>query len=204
MDLEKIVFRFLFKAVVLKDCKKHRKWIASFTIHRKEGFGLAHYLKESALFDNMSNENKTYLVIDRWRGEIVGYFSLKCSIISFTFPEHLKKYDKGVMKKYSEVLPSIEIAQLAVNEEYRQKLNQLYHMNIKLGSMIFKHMILVKIKRMQAFIGVKMITLFALPYDKLIKNYEAWGFQKADDTKQFIKPTYDWHCVFMFREIDNT
>lgn len=77
-------------------------------------------------------------------------------------------------------------------------------MNIKLGSMIFKHMILLKIKRMQALIGVKMITLFALLYDKLIKNYEAWGFQRADDTKQFIKPTYDWHCVFMFREIDNT
>lgn len=87
---------------------------------------------------------------------------------------------------WSSALFKRKIAQLAVKEEYQQKLNQLYHMYMKLGSLIFKHMIIIKIKRMQALIGVKMITLFVLPYDKLIKNYEACGFQKADDTKQFI------------------
>lgn len=197
-------YRFIYRVVELKNCKRHNDLIRTFTIHRKEGIGLSVYLKKYALFDNIANENKTYLVLHRWNGNLVGYFSLKCSIVSFSFPEKLKKYEVGELKQYSEIMPSIEIAQLAVNDRYRDKLAKAHRTKTLIGAKIFSYLVVPKIKKIQRLLGVKMITLFALPYDKLIKNYEAWGFQKADDTKQFIKPTYDWHCVFMFREIDNT
>lgn len=199
-----IKYRFLYRVVALKNCKRHKELIRTFTIHRKEGIGLSVYLKKYALFDNITNENKTYLVLHRWNGSLVGYFSLKSSIVSFTFPEKLKKYEIGELKQYSEIMPSIEIAQLAVNDNYRDRLEKTHPNKVLLGAKIFEYLVIPKIKKIQRFLGVKMITLFALPYDHLIKNYEAWGFQRADDTKQFIKPTYDWHCVFMFREINNT
>ena len=181
---------------------KDAKAIDEFTVDTPEGQGLSVYLKEYARYDECGREMRTYLVRDIQTDECVGYFSLKAGLISLNEAETIvedEKTGKSSTVREFDTLPGVELANFAVNSAYISAYPYLKGT----GYVIFKKFIIPMINKAASYIGVRMVDIYALPYDKLISRYERYGFRclpedEEKDLHKRLKPRYDASCKFMY------
>lgn len=177
--------------------------IMNFTIERDEGSGLLEYIQHHAFPEEDAGIMRTYIVRDNKSSEMVGYFSLKAGLISLNERQIETTDDEtGEKKKVTvfDTLPGVELANFAVNSTYIQR-----HKEMKgLGVVIFNQFILPIVRQTSENVGVKILYIFALPYDDLIKSYhDRYGFsrladQYEDELHKRLKPFYDQYCKFMY------
>ena len=176
--------------------------IRCFTIDAPEGQGLSVYLKEYACKEETERSMRTYLVRDNETDECVGYFSLKAGLISMNEIEvEVEDTDTGEHKVVREfdTLPAVELANFAVNSNYINS----YPYQKGVGYVIFKKFIIPMIEEAAKYVGIKMVYIYALPYDKLIGRYMRYGFRRLpeeqeNDLHRRLKPRYDESCRFMY------
>ena len=170
-----------------------RRDILNFSARDERGEGLVSYLQHFAFSDEEEGTMRTYLVRDKRTSKLVGYFSLKAGLVSL----NETKTEMGVA---FDVLPGIELANFAVNDGYIKKNPDLRG----LGISIFAKFIRPLVKNVSERVGVKVIYLFALPFDGLIRRYSQYGFERLEsddetDLHKRLKPRYDEGCVFMYQ-----
>ena len=138
---------------------------------------------------------RTYIVRDNFSSELVGYFSVKAGLISVNevHTEDEETFD---------TIPGVEIANFAVNDTYLQR-----HSELKgTGLIIFNDFIVPVIQEASKNVGVKIIYIFALPFERLINRYREYGFLRLDSVSEDelhkrLKPNYDENCIFMFQQL---
>ena len=156
------------------------------------GQGLENYLKNYALTDERAGTMRTYLVRTNSDKELAGYFSLKAGLISV----NETTTEDGIV---FDTLPGIEIANFAVNDRFLNR-----HSSLKgVGSVVFSHFIIPTILKVSHEIGVKIIYIFALPEESLVRRYTEYGFSRLSDADEDalharLKPRYDEKCIFMY------
>lgn len=160
---------------------------------RELGEGLSTYLKLFAGDDEEKGRAKTYIVRDVYTKEMVGYFSLKCGHV-------VEKVKVGCFRKERIAEPGIELANFAINENYRISHPKYEH----LGKMIFVRFIEPMVKEVSKVVGVRYLYIFALPEPSLINYYKTLGFTRfPKNMEQYLyrhsKPNYDAGCIFMYR-----
>ena len=170
-----------------------RQDIMNFSARDERGEGLVNYLQRFAFPDEKEGDMRTYLVRDNETSELAGYFSLKAGLVSLNETKTKTGAD-------FDVVPGIEVANFAVNEEYIQKKPDLKG----LGITIFVDFIRPLVKDVSQRVGVKVIYLFALPFERLIRRYMQYGFERLEsdneaDLHKRLKPRYDEGCVFMYQ-----
>ena len=167
--------------------------IQKFSVKHKEGEGLVKYLKGLAIPDELEGNMRTYLVRDNFSNEIAGYFSLKAGLMSI---------NESKDNAYFDTLPGIELANFAVNHSYVLK-----HPGVEnLGMIFFNDFILQIVDDVAHSIGARILYIFALPYDELIKHYKKYGFNRLKSTQEKqlhkrLKNVYDSECIFMYKPI---
>lgn len=177
--------------------------IMSFTIDRDEGAGLLDYIQHHAFPEEDAGIMRTYVVRDNRSSEMVGYFSLKAGLISLN-ERQVESIDTKTGEKKEvtvfDTLPGVEMANFAVNSTYVNN-----HKELKgLGVVIFNQFILPIVRQASENIGVKILYIFALPYEDLIKSYQdRYGFSRLgdpyeDELHKRLKPFYDRWCKFMY------
>ena len=174
--------------------------ISSFSVrHSEVADGLGRYLKEQALIDETENMMRTYLVRDITTDELVGYFSLKAGMVSINEREIVN--ESGESEITFDTAPGIEIANFGINDHYISA-----HPGWKgIGAIIFKEFIRELAMQSASVIGAKLLYIFALPFDSLIKRYHSsYHFlrlddQEEDDLHKRLKPFYDRSCIFMYQ-----
>ncbi len=177
--------------------------IREFCVYAHEGQGLAYYLKEYSCEEENKNEMRTYLVRDYDTDECVGHFSLKAGLISLNEVEIEIEDEISGGKRFVrefDTLPGVELANFAVNSHYIS--NYPYQKGV--GKVIFTKFIIPIVNLASQYIGIKMIYIFALPYEKLIARYSDYGFRKLSDDAEKdlykrLKPRYDESCRFMYQ-----
>ena len=179
-----------FRVEHILDAKDGRKAISEFSVGN-EAKGLERYLKESALRDEKELDARTYLVRDAVTDEVAAYFSLRAGLVPVPIT------DDDIY-----TIPAIELSNFARNKNYRREGRRIG----KIGGYVFLHFVLPIIRQTSTLIGARLICLYALPIDSLIRCYEALGFRRLDvgGTKivnSRVKPKYDQGCIFMFRGI---
>ena len=186
--------------------------IMNFTIRDEKGLGLLQYIQHFAFPEEDTGVMRTYIVRDNRSSEMVGYFSLKAGLISYnerdipivdeTTGEEFIDELTGEIKtrRVFDTLPGVELADFAVNQRYIHN-----HPNLKgVGLVIYNSFILPIVRQAAETIGIKILYLFALPYDDLIHRYETYGFSRLNKELEIelhkrLKPHYDDSCKFMFR-----
>lgn len=185
--------------------------IQDFTVRDEKGAGLLNYIQQQACADEHSGTMRTYIVRDNQTSEVVGFFSLKAGLISYnerSVPLINEKTGEKVingetgkveLRRAFDTLPGVELANFAVNQKYIRKHPQLKG----IGYVIYKDFILPIIQKVAEVIGVKLLYIFALPYENLISRYENYGFMRLEEPFESelhnrIKPMYDQSCIFMY------
>ncbi len=169
--------------------------IMNFTLkNAKTGRGLLDYLQHFAFPEEDAGVMRTYLVRFKPTDELVAYFSLKAGLVSI----NERETEDGIS---FDTIPGVELANFAVNHSFVKK----YEIN-GIGSVIFENLIKQIIKNVSYDIGVKIIYLFALPYENLINTYSQYGFSRLsskseDELHKRLKPRYDQSCIFMFQQL---
>ena len=184
----------MFSCSHLKALENAEQELASFTVKVNFGEGLVNYIQHLAFPDESAGIMRTYIVRDCRSSELVGYFALKAGLISL----NEEKTASGVV---FDTLPGVEIANFAVNNSYIEA-----HPDLKgIGSVIFGKFIRPIIDEVAERIGVKIIYIFALPDEKLLRLYqERYGFLRLsrfaeERLHKRLKPQYDEGCVFMYQ-----
>ena len=192
--------------------EKDEQDIMNFEIRDEKGAGLLYYIQHYAFPDEEDGTMRTYVVRDNRSSELVGYFSLKAGLISYNEHNEFVVDDSTgkkltddvtgefVTRRTFETLPGVELADFAVNQAYIKN-----HPDLKgVGLVIFNMFILPVIREAAETIGIKILYIFALPYEDLISRYEKYGFSRLDpkleaDLHTRLKPNYDGSCIFMYR-----
>jgi len=187
--------------------------IMSFVVCR--GPGLERYLRYAAFPEEDRGEMRTYIVRDKETKALAGYFSLKAGMIStdehedyeydmetgeiVIDPETGEKKKRRVFK----TIPGVELANFAVNDAYIDDNPEMQGMGVAL----FNDFVLPLVNQVSETIGVKMLYIFALPFDTLIDRYSKYyGFTRLDPVAEEnlhrrLKPEYDDYCKFMYRKL---
>ena len=186
--------------------------IMDFTIRDEKGAGLLNYIQNYAYPDEEEGTMRTYIVRDNRSSELVGYFSLKAGLISYNERDIIvvdeitgeeivdETTGEKKMRRVFDTYPGVELADFAVNQTYIDN-----HPDLKgVGLVIYNNFILPVVMEAAESIGIKILYIFALPYDELISRYEKYGFSRLDaqyeaELHSRLKPKYDDSCVFMFR-----
>ena len=186
--------------------------IQNFTVRDPRGLGLLRYIQTFAIPDENDGVMRTYIVRDNASYEMVGYFSLKAGLISHNehdepvideeTGEEAIDEETGEKKtrRVFNTLPGVELANFAVDQEYIKN-----HPDMKgVGLVIFKRFILPVVRQTAESIGIKVLYIFALPYNELIDRYRKYGFSKLDEAYEAalhdrLKPEYDDACIFMYQ-----
>ena len=209
--MQKILQTELFNCRHIDPCED-REDIRNFIVRDERGAGLLSYFQEQACVDENSGTMRTYIVRDNETSEVVGFFSLKAGLISYNERSApvinekngekviSKETGKTEMRRLFDTLPGVELADFAVNQSYIRK----YPQQKGVGFVMYEQFILPLIKEAAALIGIKLIYIFALPYNNLIARYEKYGFMRLEESAESelhsrIKPQYDESCIFMFR-----
>ena len=167
--------------------------IQMFSVKDATGAGLVNYLRYMAYPDEDAGNMRTYIVRDNRTGELVGYFALKAGLISLN--ENVKDDEITF-----DTLPGVELANFAVNYEYIKR-----HRTLKgIGRVIFTDFVVPIIEEVSKSVGVRMIYIYALPFEKLIERYTDYGFARLDkqaeeELHRRLKPEYDGNCIFMYQ-----
>lgn len=167
--------------------------IMAFSVRDSSGEGLVSYIQHYAFPDEESGIMRTYVVRDIRSLELVAYFSLKAGLISLN---EVQTKDGAVF----DTLPGVELANFAVNNTYIHR-----HPNLKgVGTVIFDKFILPIVTDTAERIGIKLIYIFALPFEQLLRRYQQYGFQRLespyeDELHKRLKPQYDEGCIFMYQ-----
>lgn len=183
----------IFSCGHLGVCEKDEEDIQNFSVKDERGEGLVAYLKNQAFHDESAGIMRTYLVRDNYTAELVAYFSLKAGLISLNEVET----EDGIL---FDTLPGTELANFAVNNEYLIK-NPTFK---GIGFVIFNDFIKPLVEEISKTIGVKIIYIFALPFEGLIKQYGKYGFRRLEaeheaELHRRLKPRYDSECIFMYQ-----
>ena len=182
--------------------EKDEEDINRFTVHDEKGAGLVEYIRHYAFPEEEAGIMRTYIVRDYSTSELAGYFSLKAGLISLNEREEVYMDSlTGEEKKKTvfDTLQGVELANFAVNDTYIRN-----HPGFKgIGQVIFDSFIIPIIKQTSDSIGIKILHLFSLPYQRLINRYKAYGFSRLDDPFEDqlhsrLKPFYDESCKFMY------
>ncbi len=153
--------------------------------------GLENYLKNQSASDEKDLNARTYLVKDKVSGELAAYFTLRSGLITIQ-----------VFHESFDTIPAIELSNLAINGEYREK-----HKDKKRLSFVFLRTFIIPIcQTMSKYIGLASLYIYALPDEKLIEHYTKLGFTRLPKKQEkfvqnHIKPKYDEDCVFMFQNL---
>lgn len=177
------------------DVPNYRDLIKKFSISRDEGQGLRQYLTSWAEKDEINNESRTYLVLDKNNGELVAYFSLKTGMISIN--ERI-----SLFRREFDTIPGIELANFAVNDSYKGLHNEYEG----IGKIIFIYFVNPIVKKIAEMVGVNILYIYALPYNTLIEHYKTYGFVRLPKKEEKLlhkrtKPRYDENCIFMYQKI---
>ena len=163
--------------------------IQDFEINKPAGQNLARFLKELAPNNENMNADRTYLVKDKFYGDIAGFFALRNGLF-------VMRGANG--EKYT--IPSIELSNFAVNDRFRANHPDFHN----IGESIFNDFIIPLAKHIQTLTGVQALYIYALPEERLLEHYSTFGFNRlsADDEKYIydsVKPMYDEECIFMYQ-----
>lgn len=188
--------------------------IMNFVIRDEKGAGLLQYIQHYAFPDEDEGTMRTYMVRDNRSNELVGYFSLKAGLYSYNERDAVvidertgkelidEETGKPKTRRVFDTLPGIELADFAVNHAYIRN-----HPDLKgVGLVIYNNFILPIVKEAAEIIGIKILYIYALPYEELISRYEKYGFsrlapQYERQLHSRLKPGYDDSCIFMFRAL---
>lgn len=191
---------------------KDEQDIMNFTIRDEKGAGLLKYTQFFAFPEEDEGLMRTYMVRDNRSSELVGYFSLKAGLISYNehdvpvvdeiTGEEVVDEETGEkkMRRVFDTLPGVELADFAVNQTYIDN-----HPDLKgVGLVIYNKFILPVVREAAETIGIKILYLFALPYEDLIDRYKTYGFSRLEkeleeELHKRLKPLYDDDCKFMYR-----
>jgi len=127
-------------------------------------------MMKTAVKDEDSGQSRTYLVKDALTRDLACYFSLRTCLIPY------------VLKERRINLSAIELANFAVNDNYRRS-------------------------QLSTCVGAGWLCIFALPRERLIDYYEKkLGFSRLPADKEtlvygHVKPEYDKDCIFMYQRI---
>lgn len=166
--------------------------IRAFTPIDERGAGLVYYLQKHAIMDEVRGTMRTYLVRDNLTDDLVGYFSLKAGLVSVN-EEH-----DGENVEFDTV-PGVELVNFAMNGNFRKA-----HPEARgCGKAIFTDLILPVVERAAEVVGVAVLYIFSLPEERVMSNYEAYGFRRLREDAEAslharLKPRYDQQCVFMY------
>lgn len=169
--------------------------ILNFTVKdQHHGQGLVNYLL-MAFPEEDSGTMRTYVARDNFSSELVGYFSLKAGLISIN-EVHTE------CETTFDTIPGVEVANFAINNAYLQKHKEMHGT----GLIIFNDFIVPTIEEAAKSIGVKIIYIFALPFERLFKRYGEYGFLRLysaseNELHKRLKPNYDENCIFMFQQL---
>lgn len=172
--------------------------IMDFVPKYESGFFVVEHLKRSAFAYEDEEIQRTYLVKDASTGEIAAYFSLKAG--SFYAGESKQENSPTGFN----VLPGIELSNLAVNKTYTDKHPEASH---KLGAFVFRTYVMDKVLEAADIIGARVVFIYALPKDDLRAYYSTeLGFARLpkeieDVLHRTMKPDYDENCTFMYIDI---
>lgn len=176
--------------------KEHTDAIQSFKAKNKSGYGLEVYLKDWALDEEKDNLARTYLIWDTSTWELAGFFSLKAGTVS-------RNERRSIFSRNFDAEPGIELANFALNGAYTEK-----HREYKgLGLAFFLNLIMPIIYEAAQIIGVDMVYIYALPFEKLMRTYQNdYGFSRLSKRAEKamhrrLKPNYDRDCIFMYMMI---
>lgn len=135
------------------------------------------FLQDHALNYGKTGEAKTHLILDKQNKKLIGYFSIKCSSIKIEPP----------ITPHPRMIPAIEISWFGVSIDYQ---------NLGFGKKILSYIIDFINKLKKRKLGVRLITLFAIP--NVVNFYEKIGFNKAtEDVEIFCNPGNEG-CIPMF------
>ena len=154
-----------------------------------DAMGLEMFLKEVSEQEEKEKQTRTYLIKDRYTGELVCYFSIRTGLI--TLQVEGDSFDS---------LSALELSNFAMNQKYKEK-----HPNARrLGFYFFKRFILPLANFVSEYVGVSTLYIYALPDDRLIEHYKKMGFSRLpEDQEKFVqshvKPKYDEGCIFMYQ-----
>ena len=193
--LKGILQNDLFYCNHLGVSENDEKDVLSFSVKDSNGEGLVRYLRYMAFPEEDAGTMRTYIVRDNFSSELVGYFSVKAGLISVNevHTEDEETFD---------TIPGVEIANFAVNDTYLQNNPELKGT----GLIIFNDFIVPVIQEASKSVGVKIVYIFALPFERLINRYREYGFLRLDSTSEDelhkrLKPNYDENCIFMFQQL---
>lgn len=176
--------------------EKDEQDILNFTVKDPNGQGLVNYLRFMSFPEEDSGTMRTYVVRDNYSSELVGYFSLKAGLISVN---EVHTEDEVTF----DTIPGVEVANFAVNQQYLK-----IHPDLRgTGLIIFNDFIVPTIQEAAKSIGIKIIYIFSLPFERLIERYKEYGFMRLDTVSEDelhkrLKPNYDEDCIFMFQQLN--
>ncbi len=137
------------------------------------------YIKFSAISDNKAGQSLTHIFVDESQHKLAGYIALRAtSLIS-----------KGQHGEHI-VHPSLEIAELAVAEEYERK---------QVGTQMVEFAFLTADTLRQEHLGIKYIVLCA--DHRAVGFYEKLGFGRIDDLYQVPRDGMNSDCVPMYIQL---
>ena len=172
--------------------------IMAFVPKYESGSGVVDHLKRSAFAFEDEEIQRTYLIKDSSTGELAAYFSIKAGSF-YAGESKLATSPTGY-----NILPGIEVANLAVNKIYTDKHPEAAH---KLGAFVFRNYVMDKVITAADIIGARVVFIYALPKDDLRAYYSAeLGFSRLpkeieDALHKTMKPDYDENCTFMYIDI---
>ena len=135
------------------------------------------YLKEKFLDDKAV----FHYIIDAENDNLIAYFSLLASCVFVSGSND------------SNILPAIEVKMYAVDKKY-QKLN----LSKKLLAAIYKTVWQYSLE----CVGAKALILYSVPAEKVVRMYEANGFQKMIENFSMYRSQFNEGCVPMYKFIE--
>ena len=179
----------LFTYQHIFDSSENLDEINHFTVAQASGKGLEDYLKYMAVSEERESYARTYLVKDKKTNEIAAYFTLKTGLFTLELSDD-----------YFYTVPSIELADFAVNSEYRTRHPEV----TEIGKTTFREFVIPLVNFVRSLVGVKALCIYALNQERLIHYYEGLGFMRLEEDEekfvhQHVKPKYDDGCIFMYQ-----
>lgn len=174
----------------LFDSPENASLICSFSVGN-DAMGLEIFLKDVAPKEESEKQTRTYLIKDKFTGEIACYFSLRTGLVTLQIENDA--FDS---------LSAIELSNFAMNQVYKTN-----HPNVKKGgAYFFKRFILPLANFVSEYIGVSTLYIYALPEERLIEHYRKMGFSRLPEEQEkfvqnHVKPKYDEGCIFMYQPL---